>query len=107
MNTVLTTEQVSLLHNIESSDHSISNHPSPPPPPTWFVLRGLPSQVCVKQAHTHWAGFRTTSFGLRHSLAGSPRRQAESSSLTYGLVVHFQLLSTSSHENAVTFSYKV
>ena len=45
--------------------------------------------------------------GLRHYLAGSPRRKAESSSSSYGLLFHFQLLPTSSHENAVTFSYKV
>ena len=44
---------------------------------------------------------------LRHYLAGSPRRKAESSSSSYGLLFHFQLLPTSSHENAVTFSYKV
>ncbi len=43
-------------------------------------------------------------FGLRRYLAGSPQRQAESSSLSCGPIVHFQLLSTSSYENAVTFS---
>jgi len=35
------------------------------------------------------------SFGLRLSLAGSPRRQAESRSLSYGRVVHLPLLPTS------------
>ncbi len=42
--------------------------------------------------------------GLRQFLAGSPQRQAESSSLACGPIVHFQLLSTSSCKNAVTFS---
>ena len=37
--------------------------------------------------------------------AGSPRRQAESSSLSYGLVVHLPLLSTSPRGDAVTFGY--
>ena len=41
--------------------------------------------------------------GLRRYLAGSPQRQAESSSLSCGPYVHFQLLSTSSCKNAVTF----
>ncbi|MCH7689098.1 MAG: hypothetical protein IH899_20890, partial [Planctomycetes bacterium] len=107
MNTVLTVGQVSLLHSIEPSDHSISNHPSSPPPPTWFCVTGLTVARLHHAARTHSAGFRTTSLGLRHSLAGSPRRKAESSSLSYGLVVHLQLLCTSFHENAVTFSYGI
>ena len=57
--------------------------------------------------HTHWAGFRTASLGLRQLLAGSPRRQAESSSSSYGLAVLLPLLSTPSHDDAVTFGYKV
>ena len=52
-------------------------------------------------------------FGLRHTLAGSPSSTAELSSLPapsgaahYGLVVHFQLLSTRGYSpGAVTFSY--
>jgi hypothetical protein len=47
------------------------------------------------------------SFGLRHCLAGSPRQPAESSSSSCGPAVHFPLLSTPSHEDAVTFSYEV
>ena len=107
MNTVLIVGQVSLLHSIESSGHSVSNHPSSSPPPTWFCDTGLTVARLHHAARTHSAEFRTTSLGLHLSLAGSPRRQAESSSSSYGLVVHLQLLSTSSHENAVTFSYRV
>ena len=107
MNTVLIVGQVSLLHSIEPSNHSVSNHPSPPPLPTWFCVTGLTVAGLHHAARTHLAEFRTTSLGLHLSLAGSPRRQAESSSSSYGLVVHLQLLSTSSHENAVTFSYRV
>ena len=47
------------------------------------------------------------SFGLHPWGAGSPRQPAESSSSSYGPAVHLQLLSTPSHEDAVTFSYKV
>ena len=107
MNTVLCAVQVSLLHSIEPSGHSVSNHPSPPPPPTWFCVTGLTVARLHHAARTHLAEFRTTSLGLRLSLADSPQRQAESSSSSYGLAVHLQLLSTSSHENAVTFGYRV
>jgi hypothetical protein len=54
---------------------------------------------------THWAGFRSTSFGLRHGLASSPRRQAESSSSSYGLVIHLPMLSTSPRGDAVPVDY--
>ena len=55
---------------------------------------------------THLAGFRTTSLGLHLSPAGSPRRLAESSSLSYGLAIHLPMLSTSRCRNAVSFSYR-
>jgi hypothetical protein len=54
---------------------------------------------------THWAGFRSTSLGLRHGLASSPRRQAESSSSSYGLVIHLPMLSTSPRGDAVPVDY--
>ena len=47
------------------------------------------------------------SLGLRLFLAGSPRQPAESSSSTYGLVVHLQLLPTPPRGDAVTFGYRV
>jgi hypothetical protein len=43
---------------------------------------------------------------LRHCLAGSSMQQAESSFLTYGLVVHLLLLSTPPHDDAVIFGYR-
>ena len=50
--------------------------------------------------------FVTARFRLRHRLAGSPRRQAETCFLSYGLQVRFQLLSTPPHDDAVIFSYR-
>jgi hypothetical protein len=47
------------------------------------------------------------SVGLRPLLAGSPRRPAESSSSSYGLVVHLPLLSTCPCGHAVMFGYRV
>ena len=44
--------------------------------------------------------------GLHHSLAGSPRRPAESRWSSYGPMVHLQLLSTPPHGDAVTFSFR-
>ena len=44
--------------------------------------------------------------GLRHSLAGSPLQQAESSLLSYGLAFHLPLLPTPSHDDAVTVGYR-
>ena len=41
MNAILNIGQVSLLHHIEPSNHSVSNHPSSPPGPTWFCTMGL------------------------------------------------------------------
>ena len=69
MNTVLIVGQVSLLHSIEPSNHSVSNHPSPSPPPTWFCVTGLTVARLYRTARTHSAEFRTTSLGLRHYLA--------------------------------------
>ena len=48
-----------------------------------------------------WAGS-----GLRHSLAGSPMRPAESSSSSCRLSVRLRLLSTSSRDNAVSIGYR-
>ena len=44
---------------------------------------------------------------LRPSLAGSPGHRAESSSSSYGLVVHLLLLPTSPHGDAVTVGYRL
>ena len=68
--------------------------------------RGRTARFGLPTARIPSAG-TTASFGLRPSLAGSPRRPAESSSSSYGLAVHFQLLSTSFRKDAVTFGCKV
>ena len=62
---------------VASSVHSASNHPLPSRCVIWrFLPSGLPSphrcRCCVSS--------RTMRLGLRHSLAGSPRQKAESSS---------------------------
>src|SRR5579872_1414944 len=44
--------------------------------------------------------------GLRHGTAGSPSTPAETSSLSYGRVLHFQLLPTPPHGDAVTFCFR-
>jgi len=50
--------------------------------------------------------FLSRRSGLRHSLAGSPLQQAESSSSFYGLAFHLPLLPTPSHDDAVTVGYR-
>jgi hypothetical protein len=45
--------------------------------------------------------------GASPPLGGWPRQPAESSSSSYGPAVHLQLLSTPSHEDAVTFDFNV
>ena len=64
----------------EPSDHSVSNHP--PSPRTLefaFYVQAEPRTQRVTECITSVRDHR--GIGLRHSLAGSPRRQAESSSL--------------------------
>jgi hypothetical protein len=87
---------------IKPSDRSASNHLSPPPGLGLVSSRSLPRDLPTASLSR-----TTASLGLRHFLAGSPRQPAESSSLSCGPVVHLQLLSTPSHEDAVTFGYKV
>ena len=87
---------------IKPSDRSASNHLLPPPGLSLVSSQSLPRSLST----TSLAG-TLASFGLRHLLAGSPRQPAESSSSSCGPVIHLQLLSTPSHEDAVTFGYKV
>ena len=60
--------------------------------------RSLPAASLTRDKSVTWAS---------PYLGGWPRQPAESSSSSYGSAVHLQLLSTSSHEDAVTFSYNV
>jgi len=47
-----------------------------------------------------------TRSGVHHLPAGSSTGLAEASSSSYGLVVHLQLLSTPSHDDAVTLGFR-
>ncbi len=106
MNTLQVAAQVSLFNVIESSIHSVSNHP---PSSLRFGLLSPPGLTAGIGYHSHPITIvvTTASLGLRLWPAGSPQREAESSSFCYGLVVHLQLLSTPPHGDAVTFSYRV
>jgi len=84
------------------SDRSASNHLLPPLGLDLVLPGSLPRSLSAASLSG-----TTASLGLRHFLAGSPRQPAESSSSSCGLAVHLQLLSTPSHEDAVTFGYKV
>ena len=68
--------QVSLRFVIEPSDHSVSNHLPSSRRCSGVFYVGLTGPRCRGRPFGGHA-----SLGLRHSLAGSPRRQAESSSL--------------------------
>ncbi len=74
----------------------MSGLPNIPSPATWPPLSSL----------SHTTPQRDRLSGLRHFPAGSPVGPAESGSLSYGLLVHLQLLSTPSREDAVTFGYR-
>jgi hypothetical protein len=91
-----------LVSCIQPSDRSVSNHLLPPPGLGLVLSQSLPRGL-----PTASLSGTTASFGLRHWLAGSPRQPAESSSSSYGPVIHLQLLSTPSCEDAVTFGYEV
>jgi hypothetical protein len=106
MNAHLVTTQVSLFHVWELPTIPSPTTPCCPWVAVWFSPQGLP-RVSGPKTDTppfQWVG---ASFGLRHSLAGSPQQQAESSSSSYGLAVHLRLLSTPSRDDAVTLGYKV
>ena len=89
---------------IKPSDRSASNHLLPPSGPGLGLARSLPRDTVRHRSHP------SRSLGVlwaSPSLEGWPRQPAESSSsLSYGPAVHLQLLSTPSHEDAVTFGYK-
>jgi len=100
MNTCFGTAQVSLLSVIETSDHSVSNHP---------LSSRLVSGVFLSQA------YRTTSCGhplgaVRHWGFAFPQQARHDSwpnrvHWYYGLIVHLRLLSTPPHGDAVTIGY--
>ena len=89
MNTVTGSGQVSWIH--------VLSLPTIPPPNT----------RCCPVVMFAWPNGRSQSarVGLRQSVAGSPQRQAESSSSSCGLVVRLRLLFTLPRGNAITFDY--
>ncbi len=96
------TRQGSSLHAL-----NLPTIPSPTTPrrtdcSTCFPQSAVPSRWPAGHP-THSGRATPTSVGLPHSLAGSPRRRAESSSSSYGLVVHLLMLSTSPRGDAVSF----
>ena len=80
------------LYLVETSFHSVTNHPPLPKGSICFIPLADLDLPCDESRH----------LGLRHLLAGSSQRQAESCSSSYGLEIHLQLLSTSLRRNAVT-----
>jgi len=97
--------QVSLFHALYRPTLPSPTTPRRPACMVWFDHAGLPEDAPGRSASSPWG--TAASVGLRLSLAGSPRRQAESRSSSYGRVVHLPLLSTSPHGDAVTFGYGV
>lgn len=102
MNTVLSA-RVALLHAIEPSDHSVSNHPLPLSKSGLVSIRDLPCDT----AHTvriltdhcvNWASPVTNRLAATASCIEF---------VFYGLVIHLPFLSTSPHGDAVTFDYNV
>ena len=92
-------KRISLL--IASKLLSIPSPTTPRCPEDRFVL--TLQLTFLLPSFTRCAGYER-HLRLRHLLASSPQRQSESCSLSYGLEIHLQLLSTSLHRNAVTFS---
>ena len=106
--------QVSLLHMVQPSLHSVTKHLTRP-----IIAFLLPAQ---RDGLPRSCGFRTTRSclpgfgqpeaslrsrsGLRLESADSSPRTAESCSLSYGLHVRRRLLSTPPHGDAVTFGYR-
>jgi len=102
MNSVLIRSGLS-VSRIWSSEHPVPNHPAVP----GVAFAHNPSAhrtatPCSVEARSKLR----TLFRLRHSLAGSPNGQAETGSLSYGLLIHLLLLSTPPRGDAVTFGYR-
>ena len=91
-----------LVSCTESSRRSTSNHLLSPPGPGLVLSRSLPRGLATASLSRDQGVIWASPY-----LAGWPRQPAESSSLSCGPAVHLQLLSTPSHEDAVTFGYEV
>jgi hypothetical protein len=84
------------------SEHSVSNHPVPSRVRRLYFPTGFPHPALLGPSRRISS---LSEFGLRLSCGGSPRHQAESSSSSYGLLIHLQLLPTPPRGDAVTFGY--
>jgi hypothetical protein len=102
MNTVSIGQQVSLVHTVRPSMHSVTKHLTRP-----VFASVLPTQR-DRLPDLRSAGFAPSVIrsGLRPLSAGSSQRAAESCSSSYGLHVRLWLLSTPSYGDAVTFGYR-
>ena len=89
----------------EPSDHSVSNHPPSLQLLGLFSTAGRTAGTAPRNVFHPLGRAALASVGLRHGTAGSPRQKAESSSSSYGLVVHLLMLSTSPRGDAVSFGY--
>ena len=70
------------------------------------VSLGVPPQLLRREVlHPLRQGSARRPLGFTFPRGGSPRRQTESSSSSYGLVIHLLVLSTSHHWDAVPFGY--
>lgn len=81
-----------------------------PSPTTSYTPALAFTRLLAKQAYRVWLTLLlayVADFGLSLALGGSTMYNAESSSLFYGLVFRFRLLSTPPRGDAVTFSYRV
>jgi len=69
---------------------------------------GVPPQLLHREVlHPLRQGSARRLLGFAFPRGGSPRRQTESSSSSYGLVIHLLVLSTSRLRDAVPFGYGV
>jgi hypothetical protein len=94
MNAGSCSQQVSLIHAF--------GLPTLPSPNTVYCV---PDIALSRYPSAHRAS-RFRGSGFRHWAADSPSTAAESSSLSYGRAVHFQLLPTSPRDDAVTFCFR-
>jgi hypothetical protein len=100
MNTGFGGVQVSLRFGIESSDHSVSNHPSSSRQDSGFYMPSVPDHLAVA-APCRAARQLGFAVGVQARHDDRPNRVH----LRYGLIVHLRLLSTPPRGDAVTVGY--
>jgi len=90
---------ISPIHNTQTSDRSVSNHPRGHL--GRFLITLFPSAPGLSLRTV--SRLRPPGLGLHLSLAGSPTLEGRIEFLSYGPVVHLQLLSTPHRCDAVSF----